>query len=358
MLYKPKVLDIRSGSVEDSLRHSVMDGIREDPRTLPTLILYGPEGLQHWDDHSHAPDYYLRHEELHILRSRAYEMAETIADNTAMVDLGSAQVSRFHESPCLLAPTLSLDKAALLLDALEVQAKNVTYYALDLDHAELQKTLCRLPLGKYKHVQCVGLQGTFEDGLEWIKNDPEQSRRPHCLLFLGSTIGNFSRENAARFIRSMASSAFLSESAKSSIILSIDSCKLPTKVLRAYNSEGVVPFAMAGLKHASAILCEAACRQEDAVTETFLPDDWYYLSHYNHVLGRHEASFTPRNRDIQLGSPLEDVVIRLGETIRFGYSHKYDFAEIEQLFREAGVAAVNSWGAVGCDLSFYQLGTA
>ncbi len=253
-----------------------------------------------------------------------------------------------HNNDCLCR---SLDKAALLLDALEVQAKNVTYYALDLDHAELQKTLCRLPLGKYKHVQCVGLQGTFEDGLEWIKNDPEQSRRPHCLLFLGSTIGNFSRENAARFIRSMASSAFLSESAKSSIILSIDSCKLPTKVLRAYNSEGVVPFAMAGLKHASAILCEAACRQEDAVTETFLPDDWYYLSHYNHVLGRHEASFTPRNRDIQLGSPLEDVVIRLGETIRFGYSHKYDFAEIEQLFREAGVAAVNSWGAVGCDLS-------
>lgn len=253
-----------------------------------------------------------------------------------------------HNNDCL---SRSLDKAALLLDALEVQAKNVTYYALDLDHAELQKTLCRLPLGKYKHVQCVGLQGTFEDGLEWIKNDPEQSRRPHCLLFLGSTIGNFSRENAARFIRSMASSAFLSESAKSSIILSIDSCKLPTKVLRAYNSEGVVPFAMAGLKHASAILCEAACRQEDAVTETFLPDDWYYLSHYNHVLGRHEASFTPRNRDIQLGSPLEDVVIRLGETIRFGYSHKYDFAEIEQLFREAGVAAVNSWGAVGCDLS-------
>ncbi|KAL3952606.1 hypothetical protein ACCO45_012549 [Purpureocillium lilacinum] len=328
MLYRPKIIDIRSGKVEDSLRDSVMNGIREEPRTLPTLILYGREGLQHWDDHSHAPDYYLLHEELHILRSRAYEMAETIADNTAMVDLGSAQVSRFHKS---------LDKAAVLLDALEAQAKNVTYYALDLDHAELQRTLCRLPVAKYKHVQCVGLQGTFEDGLEWIKSEPEQSRRPHCLLFLGSTIGNFSRGNAARFIRSMASSAFSSEPAKSSIILSIDSCKLPTKVLRAYTSDGVVPFAMAGLKHASAILREGG---------------------YNHVLGRHEASFTPRNRDIQLGSPLEDVVIKLGETIRFGYSHKYDVAEVEQLFREAGVAAINSWGAVGCDLSFYQLSTA
>ena len=99
MLYRPKIIDIRSGKVEDSLRDSVMNGIREEPRTLPTLILYGREGLQHWDDHSHAPDYYLLHEELHILRSRAYEMAETIADNTAMVDLGSAQVSRFHKSP-------------------------------------------------------------------------------------------------------------------------------------------------------------------------------------------------------------------------------------------------------------------
>ncbi|PWY92202.1 hypothetical protein BO70DRAFT_348621 [Aspergillus heteromorphus CBS 117.55] len=339
MLNQQNIIDIRAAKVEDTIYSAVVDGIQKDPRTLPILILYGTEGLQHWDKHSHAPDYYPRHEELHILRTQAHLMADTIADNSAIVDLGSA----------------SLDKVIVLLDALEEQKKNVTYYALDLSYEELESTLRTLPTDKYRHVQCAALHGTFEDGLEWMKNDPQASTRPHCVLFLGSTIGNFSRSNAASFIRNMATSALTAQPDKSSILIGMDSCKLPTKILRAYTSEGVVPFAMAGLKYASTILRDGQGDEAATAIDVFQTDDWYYLSEYNHIQGRHEASYTPRNRDIRLGAPLEHVVVKKGEKVRFGYSHKYDEAERKALFSNAGVSAIQSFTDPSCDLGFYQL---
>ncbi|KAJ5398366.1 histidine-specific methyltransferase [Penicillium sp. CMV-2018d] len=332
------ILDIRTSKLEDSICQEIIDSIRKDTRTLPILILYGTEGLQHWDTHSHAPDYYPRHEELRILKDQAYDMASSIEDNSAIVDLGSA----------------SLDKVIVLLNALEEQKKNVTYYALDLSYPELASTLKTIPIERYSHVRCAGLHGTFEDGLEWMKTDPKVRDLPQCVLFLGSTIGNFSRPGAAKFLQNVASSLSASDPNKGSILIGIDSCKMPTKVLRAYTSEGVVPFAMAGLKYASMILKDSH-PADGSVTEVFEVDDWYYLSEWNQVLGRHEASYTPRTRDIQLGAPLQDVIVRKGEKIRFAYSHKYDKQERTQLFADANIKVVNTWTDPKCDLAFYQL---
>ncbi|KAF7713605.1 4-dimethylallyltryptophan N-methyltransferase [Penicillium ucsense] len=337
-MHLPIIIDIRATKVEDSIYDAFMDGMQKDPRTLPILILYGTEGLQHWDRHSHAPDYYLRHEELQILREQASSMADAIANNSAIVGLGSG----------------SLDKINILLGAFEAQKKNVTYYALDLSHAELEWTLRTLPIELWKHVQCAALHGTFEDGLAWMKSDAEQLGRPHCALFLGSTIGNFSRENAANFIRSMAE-ATCSTDIQSSILISIDSCKLPTKVLRAYTADVVVPFTLAGLQYASTIVQAASSNVEGHIMDVFKSEDWYYLSEYNPVMGRHEASYTPRDHDIQLGAPLDHITVKRGENIRFAYSHKYDAGERKELFDKAGVVAINSWADPRCDLGFYLL---
>jgi 4-dimethylallyltryptophan N-methyltransferase len=203
----------------------------------------------------------------------------------------------------------SLDKIILLLDALEEQKKKVTYYALDLSYSEPEATLRTLPLQKYQHVECAALHGTFDDGLEWIRNGPEVKNRPHCAMFLGSTIGDFSMTNSAEFVRNMAISALSGRPHDSSILISFDSCKLPTKILRAYTSDGVIPFALAGLQYVSTIVRQTS-GSETPITDIFQTEDWYYLSEYSHLLGCHEAYYTPRNRAIRLGAPLDYIVVQ------------------------------------------------
>lgn len=80
----------------------------------------------------------------------------------------------------------NLRKINLLLQALESAAKDVDYYALDLDRKELERTLSELPA--YNHVRSHGLWGTYDDGREWLK-DPSILQRQKCVASLGSSIG-------------------------------------------------------------------------------------------------------------------------------------------------------------------------
>lgn len=237
-----------------------------------------------------------------------------------------------------------------MLEALEAAKKNITFYALDLDSSELQSILNAVPTEKFEYVRFGALHGTFEDGVQWLKDTPGVRDLPHCLLLLGLTVGNFSRPNAAKFLHDMSLGALSSSPAHSSILLSLDSCKTPTKVLRAYTAEGVVPFALESLTYGNTLFDRGG--GGDPVFEV---DDWDFLSEWNYVLGRHEACLITKGREVKLGSPLDHIVVKKHEKIRFGCSYKYDASERKELFGLAGLNNVDEWSVEGCDVAFYQL---
>ncbi|OTA81171.1 hypothetical protein M434DRAFT_25330 [Hypoxylon sp. CO27-5] len=341
---EPTIIDIRHPKLESSIHQQVIQGLTKEPKTLPALLFYSTEGLQHWNRHSHEPDFYPRQEEVRILKERAYDIASTIADKSVVVDMGSA----------------SLDKVIYLLRALEAQRKEITYYALDLSASELESTLQDIPTEDFRYVRFAALHGTFDDGLQWLNETSEIRDLPHCMLLFGLTIGNYSRSNAAAFLRQIAEYALTGNAAQnSSILVTIDSCKLPTKVLRAYTSDGVVPFALESLNFGNRLLKQEreteGLRLPDEGRNMFNSDEWYFHSGWNHILGRHEASLIPRCKDIKLGPPLEGVVVRREEKVRFGCSYKYDTQETDALFSSAGLRNTRSWQVDGCDVAFYEL---
>ncbi|KAI0106102.1 hypothetical protein F4776DRAFT_675754 [Hypoxylon sp. NC0597] len=341
---QPTIIDIRHPKLEASIHEQVVQGLTKEPKTLPALLFYSTEGLQHWNHHSHEPEFYPRQEEVQILKERAHEMASTIADHSVVIDMGSA----------------SLDKVIYLLRALEAQRKEITYYALDLSASELESTLKDITTEEFQHVRFAALHGTFEDGLQWLKETPGIRDLPHCMLLFGLTIGNYSRPNAAAFLRQIAEYALTGEATQnSSIIVTIDSCKLPTKVLRAYTSDGVVPFALEALNFGNRLLRQeretGGLRLSNEGRNMFNSDEWYFHSEWNHVLSRHEASLIPQSKDIKLGPPLEDVVVRREEKVRFGCSYKYNIQEREALFSAARLRNTRSWEVDGCDVAFHEL---
>nr|UFQ31873.1 ergot alkaloid biosynthetic protein B [Claviceps africana] len=341
MYSAPSVIDIRSHAFEDSLPDQVIRGLRSDPMTLPALLFYSDEGLDHWNHHASQPDFYPRHQEIEILKQRGDEMARSIAPNSVILDLGSA----------------NLEKVVHLLRALEAQEKNVTYFALDLSAPQLQSTLDAIPVAEFRHVRFAGLHGTFEDGLRWLSQNPDIRDLPHCVLLLGLTMGNFSRANAAAFLRNIAGQALQGASADtSSVLLSLDSCKVPTQISRAYTSEGVVPFALQSLTYAKTLLCQQSSGGSgEGLSCNLRPEDWYYHSEWNFVLGRHEASLIPRGRDVHLGPLLQDMTVKKEEKIRFGCSYKYDGSERDRLFLDAGVKQEMAWTNEGYDVAIYEL---
>lgn len=237
-------------------------------------------------------------------------------------------------SLCLLGLILAasnLRKVNLLLSALERQEKKVEYYALDVNLAELRRTLIAAPTHSY--VKCSGLLGTYDDGLEWLKT-PQVSGKAKVVMSLGSSIGNFSRRDAAMFVNDMADAA----GEHGAVLLGIDACQDPSRIYSAYNDrDGVTrDFTLNGLQHANTLLG----RQEFDVPA------WRAIGHYNQERGCHQAFVCPAFDTTVLG-----VKIAAGEKVRIEESFKYPGRDLTRLWKRAQVKEILNWSNMRGDYS-------
>ncbi|GAB7355923.1 hypothetical protein MBLNU459_g6565t1 [Dothideomycetes sp. NU459] len=303
----PNIIDIRQESLIP-LADQIRSGLKPKDggeKCLPTLLLYNEDGLKLFEKITYLDEYYLTGQEIQVLEQYADRVADRIATQpgSIVVELGSG----------------NLRKVKILLDALDRKARDVSYYALDLSQVELERTLREVPDGTFENVKCYGLLGTYDDGLAWLKQ-PQNVKKPKTIMSLGSSIGNFSREDAAHFLAQFTDILNHNDS----MVLGLDACTNAAKVYHAYNDrDGLThEFILNGLKHANHLLGHAA----------FNVEDWKVIGKYNEQHDRHEAFVTP-TRDVEV----EDVAIRSGEEVRIEESWKYSWAQSEKLWRDAGL---------------------
>ncbi|ROW14517.1 hypothetical protein VPNG_03158 [Cytospora leucostoma] len=265
-------------------------------------------------------EYYLTNDEIRLLKDSASKIAEWIPDGSMVIELGSG----------------NLRKVNLLLEAIEKSGRNVDYYALDLSRKELERTLAQLPA--YEHVRSHGLWGTYDDGREWLRLS-SNLRRSKCVLTLGSSIGNFKRDEAPGFLRCF--SEVLSPS--DTMLVGLDLCKEPDKIYHAYNDrEGVThEFILNGLVHANRILGE----------EAFKLRDWRVLGEYvyDDAGGRHQAFYSPVRDVVVLGE-----TIKANERIQVEQSLKYSQVAATKLWNMAGMTTVDQW-SLGQEYGLHML---
>lgn len=193
--------------------------------------------------------------------------------------------------------------------------------------SELERTLCDVP--EYQHVQVSGLWGTYDDGLAYLKQ-PHNAARPKVILSLGSSIGNFTREEAVGFVSQFASIL----GPEDSFLIGLDACQDPQRVYEAYNDrDGIThDFTMNGLKHANSLLGY----------KLFLEGDWEAVGEYDQRGGRHRAFVVP-TRDLTL----DGVPVGKGEKIRIEESYKYNQTQSDALWSAAGVTTGSAWSNDG-----------
>ncbi|KAG6332857.1 hypothetical protein ID866_6233 [Astraeus odoratus] len=327
------IIDIRSTSqsatvaaLEDGIRAGVLEGLSRpyNEKVLPGLLLYNEEGLRLFEQITYQPDYYLTGLEIDILSKHAPQIANAIPDGAILLELGAG----------------ALRKTALILDALEAQKKAVTYFALDLDRPELVRTLGELD-GRYAHVTLAGLWGTYDDGCVWLK---QVTNRPRVILWLGSSVGNMTRNEAANFIRAFGDVL----SPPDRFIVAVDTrSHNPDDIRSAYNDKAGVTrrFALNALGSINnlfnAKVVDVSCFE--------------YRPYYNEVQGRNEAYYRCL-KETHVSIPSEaPILIHEGEHIRFAYSHKYDHIERGLLWSAAKAHAEHEWTTENRDYTLTML---
>jgi L-histidine Nalpha-methyltransferase / hercynylcysteine S-oxide synthase len=191
---------------------------------------------------------------------------------------------------------------------------------------ELHRTLSAVPPGTYQYVTCAGLHGTYDDGLAWLKRT-KSTAKTTCVLSLGSSIGNFSRDEAAKFLRQFSQAL----GPQDSLIVGIDSCGDGSQIFAAYNdSLGITEnFYRNGLAHANRLLGYEGFRQ----------NEWDVVGRYDADLHCHEACYKALS-DVDING----VQLSKGSNIHLEMAYKYTRNQVADLCRRSGLIHQASFG--------------
>ncbi|GBB86227.1 hypothetical protein RclHR1_12660007 [Rhizophagus clarus] len=312
------IVDIRKTEISKiALKNSIINGLSQSTKSIPTIVLYDDLGLQHFEKITYLKEYYLTEAEIDILKNKADHICDYIPDGSSIIELGSG----------------ALRKTLLLLNSIEKQKKNVTYYALDLMEDELRKSLS--PLGEFEYVKLVGLWGTYEDGIDFAANFPRDAHK--TILWMGSSVGNLMRDEAKNFVKTIQDKIM---NPGDLFLIGIDRRNDPDKITIAYNDPNRVTaeFIMNGLNHINAIFDQPIIDRKD----------FEYFAKYNIDIGRHEAYYKVKN-DVTLefkafnDKPKVEIKLKKDELINVEYSYKYSKTEVDALLEFGSLSYVESW---------------
>jgi dimethylhistidine N-methyltransferase len=160
----------------------VREGLsKRGQRELPSKYLYDEVGSELFEAICLLPEYGLTRADARLLQQFAPEIVASMPFPDHVAELGSG----------------SGKKTRKILEAL-AKHRRTFYYPIEISPAAL--AACERELGQLDFVSLVGYEKPYLEGLRAVaarRNEGEHL----CVLFLGSTIGNFDRPAADDFLR-------------------------------------------------------------------------------------------------------------------------------------------------------------
>ena len=285
-----------------SQAEDVQSGLTTCPRTLPPKYFYDELGSKLFDQICQTDEYYLTRAESALLKKNADEIIDLVKPN-AIVEYGSG----------------TSEKTELLIQAANQKYDWLHYLPLDVCEEILIESARRL-IERYPDLSVDAWHGDFLDGMHHFENHHERS----LYTFLGSSLGNFSNDQAISFLRDVRNTA----KDEDWFLLGVDMVKDHAILNAAYND---------GDGYTAAFNLNVLNVLNQALDGDFDVRNFAHHAFFDAEKSRVEMRLqsccqqTVTLRDIDLKIDFED-----GEHIITEYSRKYTPDLIHQLLTSAG----------------------
>lgn len=281
-------------------------GLLAPVAAIPPKYFYDQLGSRLFAAITALDEYYPTRVEADLLRRQLPAIvAATALPRPTFVDLGAGDC----------------EKAASLLGTVQPDS----YVAVDISAEFLRAALDRLR-HRFPTLPMCGIGLDFAERLELPENVPQQRR---LFFYPGSSIGNFTPEEAVRLLQSMRAQLH----GDGALWLGVDLQKDPAVLERAYDDPlGVTAaFNRNVLRHVNRI----------AGTD-FDPAAWRHVARWDAGHGRIEMHLEA-GRDLLVRWPGGERRFRAGERIHTENSYKHTVAGVRGLLAAAGLATVGHW---------------
>ncbi len=174
------VVRVPSTKASASFAEAVRRGLSASPKTLPCQFFYDAAGSQLFEQICALPEYYLTRTEDAILRAHAEAMVAGFPRPPAMIELGSG----------------SSTKTRRLIAAAQKQYRSLHYIPIDVSPTILEES-ARSLVRDFPGLRVTGYAADYRDALDRLC---ASVRRPKLVVFLGSSLGNYTTEEAVALL--------------------------------------------------------------------------------------------------------------------------------------------------------------
>ncbi len=301
-----------SGKIINSqFARDIQLGLSAPDKYIPCVYFYDDLGSQYFDQICRLPEYYPSWAETEILSKYSRQIAELCPAITRLIELGSG----------------SSVKTRSVIDAYVKRNKHFEYIPIDVSKnilAESSEVLNRL----YPELKVTPLPLRYEDGLKQLRDINDD---PKMIMWLGSSIGNYEKSDAVRFVKKIADAM----NERDRLLIGIDLIKQSHILERAYNDAAGVTarFNLNILKRIN--------RELDS---NFNTDYFTHEAVYNSAKRRIEMYLkSRREQKIWIKKVNMEVYLNSDEYIHTENSYKYSLDEIDQLAEAAGMIVQKQW---------------
>src|ERR1700693_3225489 len=284
---------------------------RTGQKELPSKYLYDDVGSALFEVISVLPQYGLTRADERLLQRHAHEIVEQIPGPVAVAELGSG----------------SREKTRWLLKAF-CRRQHVSYFPIEISPTAL--AMCERELGDIDSISIVGFEREYLDGLVEVAARRREEQNL-LVLFLGSTIGNFDRPAAAKFLREM---RYILQPGDS-LLLGTDLEKPVPQLLAAYADP---------LGVTAAFNLNLLARINRGLDGELVLGQFEHAAIFNSKERSVEMHLrSRRNQTVAIHKAGLKVRFDEGETIWTESSHKYGSQELCQIAKDTGFFCKAQW---------------
>jgi dimethylhistidine N-methyltransferase len=287
-------------------RLEVLQALHRRPRVTPAKLLYDAQGSELFEQICRLPEYYLSRVENALLQRNLWEIAGQLGQGVTIIEPGAGAAT----------------KVRMLLGCKGVA---VAYVPIDVSHCMLTHSAKSLR-AEFPRLAIYPICGDFSRHLESLKL---RVRTRRVIFFPGSTLGNFSPEEAAKLLVSFR------EVIKPDgvILIGMDHCKSPSILLPAYNdAAGITAQFNKNLLH----------RLNRDFSADFHPELFFHSAIWNESERRIEMRLVCRRAHwVHLGP--HAFAFDAGEILTTEYSHKPTLQDFARLVWSARLQLAHRW---------------
>lgn len=296
----------------DEFKTDVTNGLSKKQKQISSKYFYDEHGSELFNQITRHPSYYLTRCEIEILNDNKQSLADLMgAEAFNLVELGPGEGI----------------KTNILVEHFLHQKQVFRYIPIDISKKYLQ-ILADVFHKQMPQLKYIPVHSDYFKGLEWLN---KHSERRNLVLFLGSSIGNFTPQETKDFFEHLWHSLRHNDY----VLIGFDLRKDIDILLRAYDdSDGIT-------RNFNMNLLQRINRELKA---DFNLEKFTHYPTYNVHTGAMESYIVSLERQaVSIQATKQKYFFEAVEPIHVEFSHKYLLSQIEELAMETGFEILSNF---------------